>query len=72
MESHRQDLTFKFNKGAELFVGVHSETPSVMAVCVNNPDCSGIIWNLVTFGSVITSFASEPIALAFPRNFHVF
>jgi hypothetical protein len=31
---------FKFNKRAELFLGVHNKAPSVVAVCVNNPDCS--------------------------------
>jgi hypothetical protein len=35
-----QHLTFKFNKRAELFLGVHNKAPSVVAVRVNNPDCS--------------------------------
>jgi hypothetical protein len=29
-------LTLEFNKGAELFVGVHNEALSVVAVRVNN------------------------------------
>jgi hypothetical protein len=30
--------TFKFNKRSQLVVGVHNETLSVVAMCVNNPD----------------------------------
>jgi hypothetical protein len=31
---------FEFDKRSQLFVGVHNETFSVAAVCVNNPDRS--------------------------------
>jgi hypothetical protein len=34
------NTTFKFNKRAELFVGVHNEAPPVAAMCVCNPDRS--------------------------------
>jgi hypothetical protein len=33
-------LTFKFNKRAELFIGTHNETLSVIAMRVSNPDRS--------------------------------
>jgi hypothetical protein len=33
-------VTFKFNKCAELFIGAHNETLSIVAVGINNPDCS--------------------------------
>jgi hypothetical protein len=33
-------LTFEFNESTELFVGVHYEAPSIVAVRVLNPDCS--------------------------------
>jgi hypothetical protein len=39
---------------------------------VNNPGQSPASFGTVGFGSVITPFASEPTALAFPLNFHVF
>jgi hypothetical protein len=29
---------FQFQKRAELFIGVHNKAPSVVAVCVYNPD----------------------------------
>jgi hypothetical protein len=51
---------------------MHNETLSVVAVCVRNPGQSPASFGTVGFGSVITPFASEPIALAFPLNFHVF
>jgi len=35
-----QHLTFKFNKRAELFVGVDNKAPSIIPVRVNNPDRS--------------------------------
>jgi hypothetical protein len=33
---------FQFHKRAEYFVGAHDETPSVVAVSVNNPDRSPV------------------------------
>jgi hypothetical protein len=40
IKRHGQNLTFEFNKRAELFVGMHNKALSVVAVCVDNPDCS--------------------------------
>jgi hypothetical protein len=31
---------FEFQKRTQLFIGVHNETLSVVAVCVHNPDGS--------------------------------
>jgi hypothetical protein len=42
IKHHAQHLTFKFNKRAELFVGVRDKAPSVAAVRVNNPDRSSL------------------------------
>jgi hypothetical protein len=36
-------MTFKFNKRAQLFVGVHNKTLSVAAVRVSNPDCKLVL-----------------------------
>jgi hypothetical protein len=33
---------FQFNKRAQLFVGSHNKAPSVISVCVNNPDRSPV------------------------------
>jgi hypothetical protein len=33
---------FKFDKRSQLFIGVHNETLSVVAVRVSNPDCSPV------------------------------
>ena len=30
---------FQFQKGGQYFIGSDNETPSVVAVCVSNPDC---------------------------------
>jgi len=66
-------MTFEFNKRAELFVGTHDKAPSIVTVCVCDPGQSAAsIWTLVRFGSVVTSFAAEPFALAFPQRFKVF
>jgi hypothetical protein len=35
-------LTLKFNKRAELFVGMHNKAFSVAALCINNPDRSPV------------------------------
>jgi hypothetical protein len=32
----------QFQKRSQLFVGVHNEPLAIVAVCVNNPDCSPI------------------------------
>ena len=32
--------SFKFQKRSQLFIGVHDKTLSVVAMCVDNPDCS--------------------------------
>jgi hypothetical protein len=40
IKRHCQNLTLKFNKRGELFVGMHNKAPSVAAVRVNNPDRS--------------------------------
>ncbi len=40
IKRHCQNLTLKFNKRGELFVGVHNKAPSVAAMRVSNPDCS--------------------------------
>ena len=34
------DHCFQFQKRSQLFVGVHNEALTVIAVCVNNPDRS--------------------------------
>jgi hypothetical protein len=34
------DRGFEFQKRSQLFIGVHNETLSVVAVCINNPDRS--------------------------------
>jgi hypothetical protein len=50
-ESHRVNLVlqliergsnrrFQFQKRGQCFIRAHNETPSVVAMCVNNPDCS--------------------------------
>jgi hypothetical protein len=31
---------FEFHKRRQLFIRTHNETLSVVAMCVNNPDCS--------------------------------
>jgi hypothetical protein len=38
--SGRASRRFKFHKRSELFIRVHNETLSVVAMRVNNPDCS--------------------------------
>ena len=30
----------EFQKRSQLFIGTHDETRSIIAVCVNNPDCA--------------------------------
>jgi hypothetical protein len=30
--------SFKFEKRGQLFIGVHNETPSVIAMCISNED----------------------------------
>jgi hypothetical protein len=41
---HREVVNrpFKFNKRGQLFVSADDETPSVAAVCINNPDRSPV------------------------------
>jgi hypothetical protein len=34
------DHRFQFHKCGQLFIRVHNETLSVIAMCVSNPDCS--------------------------------
>ena len=36
---------FEFQKSRQLFVGTYNETPSVVAMCVSNPDCSPVGMN---------------------------
>jgi hypothetical protein len=36
------DRRFKFQKRGQLFIRVHNETPSVVAMCVCNPDGSPV------------------------------
>jgi hypothetical protein len=36
----RTSRRFHFQKRGQLFIGVHNETLPVIAMCVNNPDCS--------------------------------
>jgi hypothetical protein len=33
---------FQFRKRSQYFFGVHNEAVSVVAMCVNNPDCSPV------------------------------
>jgi hypothetical protein len=33
-------LALEFDESSQLFIRVHNETPSVVAVCVSNPDRS--------------------------------
>jgi len=33
-------LQFQFHKRRQLFIGVHNETLSIIALCVSNEDCS--------------------------------
>jgi len=33
---------FEFHKRSQYFIGAHNETLSVVAVCVNNPNCSSL------------------------------
>jgi hypothetical protein len=30
---------FQFQKRSQLFIGVHNEPLSIVAMCINNPDC---------------------------------
>jgi hypothetical protein len=36
---------FQFQKGSQLFIRAQNETPSIMAVCVSNPDRSSLTIN---------------------------
>jgi hypothetical protein len=56
---------FKFQKRSQLFIGVHNETLSVIAMCVCNPDCSPVGIHCchaapapIDFAEIVSDFAS--------------
>jgi len=56
---------FKFHKRRQLFMGVHNETLSVVAMCVCNEDCSPVGIHRCNAAPTPTAFA-EIVSDDFP------